>query len=421
MSKRIVIVGAGISGLSIAHFLSTFGSVQVLEKSEKPGGLIKCDIVSDNLFHKVGGHVFNAKNQEVLNWFWSHFDIENEFVKARRNAKILIHGKQIGYPIENFLYELDKKIIHSAINDFIEILSKGNQHKSEYENFESFLKGRFGETLYNLYFKPYNTKLWNTDLSEVPLEWLQGKLPMPNIQDILLNNILKQEENEMVHSTFYYPVQGGSQFIADRLAENINIVTGYSVDLIDYSNGKYIINGDLEADVVVYTGDIRKLHLILKVQDSKLEKSLKEVSSLPSNGTSNMLCECDDNDLSWLYIPEPFTKAHRIIYTGNFSPNNSKGTNRKTCVVEFSGKTDPEEMKQEIKKLPGNLSYLAHNYEPDSYIINKKDTPQKVEEVKKLLASRQFYLLGRFAEWEYYNMDKAIEAAINLSKSIMQL
>ncbi|MEJ7682717.1 MAG: hypothetical protein WKG06_33635 [Segetibacter sp.] len=33
--------------------------------------------------------------------------------------------------------------------------------------------------LYQLYFGPYNSKIWNTDISKVPLEWLDGKLPMP--------------------------------------------------------------------------------------------------------------------------------------------------------------------------------------------------------------------------------------------------
>lgn len=38
--------------------------------------------------------------------------------------------------------------------------------------------------------------------------------------------------------------------------------------------------------------------------------------------------------------------------------------------------------------------------------------------LKKRTEAKDFYLLGRFAEWEYYNMDVAIGAAIDLSKRI---
>ena len=35
--------------------------------------------------------------------------------------------------------------------------------------------------------------------------------------------------------------------------------------------------------------------------------------------------------------------------------------------------------------------------------------------IKKLIKPEGIYLLGRFAEWEYYNMDAAIGAAIDLN------
>jgi protoporphyrinogen oxidase len=106
MRKKAIVIGSGISGLSISRMLSDTYQVKIVEKADKAGGLIKCDRIDGNLFHRVGGHVFNSKNKEVLNWFWQHFEIESEFLSAKRKAKILLNDKLIGYPIENFLYEL---------------------------------------------------------------------------------------------------------------------------------------------------------------------------------------------------------------------------------------------------------------------------------------------------------------------------
>ncbi len=421
MQKAAVVIGSGISGLSISRMLSEKFDVKVLEKSAEIGGLIRCDRIDGNLFHKVGGHVFNSKNPTVLDWFWKYFDRSREFLQASRNAKILINDKLIGYPIENYLYQLSSEEIRAIISELLTIIKNGtgNNLPYSYDNFKEFLKAKFGNTLYNLYFGPYNTKLWNTDLSKVPLHWLEGKLPMPQIEEIIQSNILRKEEASMVHSTFYYAKRDGSQFIVDRLAESLDITSSYNVSAIAL-NGKnrIFVNNNISADVLVYSGDVRRLSSIININDDQLQAALQEVNDLPSNSTSNVLCETDSNDISWLYLPEKKFKAHRIIYTGNFSETNNEGTDRRTCVVEFSGKHDETEMIKELRLLPGNLKPLAFNYEPNSYIIQHADTRSKIKTLKKLLGNYNIYLLGRFAEWEYFNMDKCIEGAMKLSKEL---
>ncbi len=415
---KIAIIGTGISGLSIARMLQAEHEVVLYEKGERPGGLIKCERVNNCLFHKVGGHVFNARNEHVLEWFWSHFDRDNEFVKAKRNAKVFFNNAIIGYPIENYIYLFDKITVKKITTELLELQKKPKISPFEHDNFELFLQNSFGNTFYELYFKPYNKKIWQTDLSTVAMEWLEGKLPMPNLQEIIESNILREEEGNMVHSSFYYPKYGGSQFIVDRLKSGLTIQTEFEVSKIENIDGKLRLQDDQQYDKIIYCGDVRKLPDFCKkiLSDGGIDVSYLE--KLRSNGTSNLFCETDENDISWLYIPEDFTKAHRIIYTGNFSDSNNLGSERRTCVVEFSGKIDYGVMVEEIKKLPGNLKPLAFNYEPNSYVIQDKRTRTEIAKAKFLLEQRGIYLLGRFAEWEYYNMDKAIEAAFELHTEI---
>jgi len=417
--RKATVIGSGISGLSISRMLADRFTVNILERADKAGGLIKCDRIDGNLFHRVGGHVFNSKNQVVLDWFWKHFDRDTEFLKAKRNARILMNGKLIGYPLENYLYQLPENQMRMIVDELLDLLTKEKKNATEYDNFKDFLAGNFGKSLYDLYFGPYNSKIWNTDISKVPLEWLDGKLPMPQIKDTIISNILKKEESQMVHASFYYAKRDGSQFIINRLAEQQNIQLSYVVSSIGKEkNGAIAVNGSLQTDVLVYCGDVRQLASIINIEDKALQQALSAVTDLPSNGTSNVLCETDDNDISWLYLPEAKFKAHRIIYTGNFSSTNNEGSRRKTCVVEFSGKQEKELMLEELKNLPGNLTPLAFNYEPNSYIIQQKGTRDKIEHLKKLLSGYHIYLLGRFAEWEYHNMDKCIESAMALNTQI---
>jgi protoporphyrinogen oxidase len=410
---EIAIIGAGISGLSSARLLVEKGhSVTLLEAAEKPGGLIKCDIVSGGLFHLVGGHIFNTRIGRVAEWFWSHFDREKEFIKADRNARILMDGHMMGYPIENHLYELDPEVLKRIIHELMLLEGRGYRAPFSYRNFEEFLVGNFGETLYQIYFKPYNRKIWRKDISEISMDWLEGKLPMPDYREIILKNMLREGETEMVHSTFYYPRSGGSQFIADRLAMGLNIRFGIRVEAIEASGQGVRINGNAY-DALIYTGDIRLLNKLLLVEDAELSAGLESVRSLPSNGTSNLFCETDDTDVSWLYIPGAPSRAHRIIYTGNFSPENNPPGGRTTCTVEFSGKVSGAQMEKEIRDLPGNLKALDMHYEPSSYVIQTAGVREQIARIRSQLAKHRIYPVGRFAEWEYYNMDKAIESAMN--------
>lgn len=419
-TPHIIVIGAGISGLTVARLLQeAHFKVTVLEKEDQCGGLIKCKNIDGNLFHVVGGHVFNSKVQPVLDWFWGLFDKEKEFIKAKRKAAILLHNKVVGYPIENFIYELPEDKVINIVDDLLKLSTKGGSNASD--NFEDFLLYSFGKTLYDLYFGPYNRKIWQRDLSTIPLPWLEGKLPMPTIKNILLSNIQKKEESEMVHASFYYPIKGGSQFIIDRLAEGLTIQSSYEVLSIKKSENRILINnGEMSADYVIYCGDIRRLKDIVDVDDDNFSKATEAIKHLPSNGTTNALCETDDTDVSWLYLPEVQFKAHRIIYTGNFSPSNNANAEKKTCVVEFSGKQSLEVVKEEIKLLPGNLKMLAYNYQPNSYIIHQSNTNEDVAVLKERLSQHNIALLGRFAEWQYFNMDKCIESAMNLSKRIIE-
>lgn len=416
---KIAIIGAGISGLSIAHLLKEEHHVDVFEKKKDAGGLLHCARINGNLFHLVGGHVFNSKNKEVLDWFWKFFDRDNEFLSAKRNAKILLENKLLNYPIENSLYSLDEEISKKIIKEILELNAQEQKDAFSYPNFESFLEGNFGKTLFEIYFKPYNKKIWKRELSTIPLEWLEGKLPMPRYEETIIRNILRTDEENMVHNTFFYPKVNGSQFIIDRFSEGLNIITSKEIKKISKIDNKWVVNNFNDYDHVIYCGDVRELPNILDTENSPLKQFENRLSKLRSNGTSNILCECDENDISWLYMPGDETEAHRIIYTGNFSEtNNAVKKGRKSCVVEFSGNVSDEIMKEQIKKLPGNLIPIATNHQQNSYIIHNKDTKLLIDEVKESLNPIGISLLGRFAEWEYFNMDACIESSMKLEKKI---
>ena len=69
-----------------------------------------------------------------------------------------------------------------------------------------------------------------------------------------------------------------------------------------------------------------------------------------------------------------------------------------------------------MQRIPYHPKYLAHHYEQYTYPIQNSATRAMISELKKDLRKDNMFLLGRFAEWEYYNMDVAIGAALDLNK-----
>lgn len=410
--EKIIVVGAGISGLSIAHELSDRFEVTVLEKADRPGGLVKCDRVNGHLYHKVGGHVFNTKRQDVLDWFWKFFDKENEFTKADRNSVVSMEdGKWIPYPIENHAYMFNEDMMKGFIFDLV---SMAKAPKTEPKNFEDFLRTRFGETLYHVYFQPYNEKVWRRSLKHVPLSWLAGKLPMPTLEEMIYNNFKHIEEKAFVHSSFFYEKEGGSQFLANRLAEGLDIRYNVDVNSIVKTGNGWLVN-DMPCDKVVFCGNIKSLPAVLQGVDIDAHKDM--IDKLESHGTTSVLCEIDDNPYSWIYMPSRLHQSHRIICTGNFSPTN-RGNGVMSATIEFTDYISKEDILDNLKRIPLHPKYITHEYTEYTYPIQDEHTRPNISALKQVTEKAGLYLLGRFAEWEYYNMDAAMGAALDLNKRI---
>lgn len=432
--QKLAIIGAGVSGLTVARLLREKYEVTVYEKESTPGGLVRCNRLEDSLFHTCGGHIFNTKNESVMEFFQSIFDLNTEFIKADRNSSVIFENGEVAepeyhglfkkkslvfnpvpYPVENHVYMFKQDIQQRVINDLFSIKRK-QQSRREIKFFSTFLKNRFGDTLYDLYFKPYNEKIWQKDLSKIPLSWLEGKLPMPSPDDILLANFNHTAERQFVHSTFWYEINGGSQYLADRLAEGTNIIYDTEINEIEKTVDGWEINGN-KFDKVVFCGNIKDLPKILKGINT-LDDYEELIQRLPFNGTTSVFCEIDRNPYSWIYLPGTQHKAHRIICTGNFSPSNTAKNLKLTGTVEFTNYISKEDIDKELENMPMHPRYIGHVYNKYTYPVQDVNTREMIQELKTSLQKFGFYFTGRFADWEYYNMDVAMGAAMKTCKNL---
>lgn len=64
--------------------------------------------------------------------------------------------------------------------------------------------------------------------------------------------------------------------------------------------------------------------------------------------------------------------------------------------------------------MPLNPKYIDHKFNNFTYPIQDKNTRLMIKSLKDKLKTYGFYMTGRFADWEYYNMDAAIGASMDM-------
>ena len=98
--KRVIIIGGGITGLSVAWKLSGKGyEVTVIESDKLIGGLAK-SVKVENYFFDIGPHSFFSEDKEVFKKVMDLFEGEpSEMPYAKRSVKMLFKGKYINYPL----------------------------------------------------------------------------------------------------------------------------------------------------------------------------------------------------------------------------------------------------------------------------------------------------------------------------------
>ena len=114
--------------MSAAHFLKGRYEVIIFEKEGTPGGLIKCCRVNGNLFHTCGGHVFNSKRQDVLDWFDEEIDFLNYGNPMQELRMAISKSEDVKRLMLQMIQEMDLDIVDFRVeekeNDRIEVFTK---------------------------------------------------------------------------------------------------------------------------------------------------------------------------------------------------------------------------------------------------------------------------------------------------------
>lgn len=406
---KILILGAGVTGLSIAKLLQGKADVIVLEKESEIGGIAKTRTVEGVTYHTVGGHCFNSKYPEVMDFVFSLLPKE-KWHRTQRLSMIDMGGYEVPYPIEfsvKEIYRHDPELAYRITADFLTA-----DDTKTYTDLEDWFRKKFGNALCDRYFIPYNTKIWGKSPREMDYRWVQDKLPLPDKQEFF-KSLVDTNRDTMPHSSFYYPNTNNQKSLIDALADGLTIRCNEPVKEIKRTEeGKWIINGVYEADKIIST---LPLDLLPTYIQGVPEEILRQAGLLKYNRVSNVLWQSQPTPKTWTYHPSSDTIFHRYIHIGSFFAPAADYT-----ITECVGAHSFEEMVESGRKDPFLVRPLAHNVSERAYVVFDENRDKAVGAILEWLDSNGITSIGRFGRWEYYNMDICIKQSMETAQQILK-
>lgn len=163
-SPTTIVIGGGPAGLTAAYQLAKQGCHSIiLEQGDRVGGISRTETYKDYRFD-IGGHRFFTKVAEVQELWYEV--LENDFIKVPRLSRIYYKGKFFNYPIEPLNALVNLGIVYSFLSVYSYLKIKLRPLPVE-ENFEQWVTNRFGERLYQTFFKSYTEKVWGIPCTQI--------------------------------------------------------------------------------------------------------------------------------------------------------------------------------------------------------------------------------------------------------------
>ncbi len=426
---KIGILGGGLAGLSLGYFFHLKGyNFKILEKNPETSGLLRSVNIDGFTFDIGGSHIIFSKDKEILEFLVSL--LKTNIIKRKRNTKILYKGRYIKYPFENGLSDLPRQDNFECLYYFVQnLIAKERGLLKPPVNLKEWFYYTFGKGIAEKYLIPYNEKIWKFPLEEMSMVWVE-RIPQPPIEDIIKSSLGISTEGYTHQLYFYYPKFGGIQSLAKAFEESIkdNVITNFEVKKIKKEDGKWVVsNGkrEFEFDKLISTIPLQEL---FKTLENVTKEITKAVENLKFNSIITVGIGIDRpklNDFSWLYIPDREILTHRISFPSNYSPYVApEGKSSLLAEITYregdeisrmSDKEISERVLDDLDKLgiidKRDIICITVNRIRYAYVIYDLNYKENLRIIHKFLKDMGIDLVGRFARWDYLNMDAVVKQA----------
>ena len=366
--SRVIVVGAGMFGLTIAEQVATKLNLKVLvlDVRDHIGGNAYSyfDEETGIEIHKYGSHLFHTSNEKV----WEYINKFSTFNNYKHRVFANYNGNIYSMPINlhtiSQFYGRSLSPIEARQLIDLEVTKTSREEKS---SFKSEAYSKIGKQLYDAFFHGYTLKQWETDPAYLPAS-IFSRLPVRFNFD---SNYFGDKYQGLPNN--------GYSALFQNMISNKNISVSLKTDFFDYKD--FI---ESMSKLIVYTGPIDRFFnnsqgmLGWRTLDFELETH--DIDDFQGTSVVN-----------YVDLARPFTRIHEFKH---MYPERKHLENKTVVMKEFSRLAKPKD-------------------EP-YYPINAESDRKIIKEYRKMTESigNQVLFGGRLGSYQYLDMHMAIGSAL---------
>jgi len=436
MSERQdVILGAGLSGMTAAFTLQRAGEDQwqVYERESSVGGLARTMEVHGFRFD-YGPHILFTIDKEMEELIREL--LGDNFHAQERRAYIYHKAYDLytKFPFQAHLYGLPVQVVEECLVGLVEAVQAQARGEFDPQNYSEWMHGFFGKGIAEHLMIPYAKKIWTVDPSIMDFSWIGRRVPTPDVERIIRGALADEVEQVGATSNFWYTKVGGIEPLPTALGRRVrNVHLDMTAERIELPAKQVVFAG---GEVVPFDQLIFSLPLcyVPRFIPNLPPEVQVACEGLRYQGIFCINIGVDREAISekhWIYYYEDEVPFHRLSLPANFSPDCvPPGKSSIATEVAFSDVRPLDKDTAVEKTIDGliaaklitpddNIS-LVHTEEIlPAYIIYDLDHAKYVATIREYLGEYGIRTVGRFGEWQYFNMDHSMRSGKSAADRIL--
>jgi protoporphyrinogen oxidase len=440
--EAVVILGAGLAGLSAAYHLQEGGaSFGLYERETVVGGLCR-SLRHEGFTFDCTGHLMHFRRPEIKSLVERLMNqAGTELVAHQRRASIYSHGVFTDYPFQANTFGLPIEVVKECLMGFIEAWGRRNPaasaRRATPRHFGEWVVRTFGSGIAKHFMTPFNEKLWQRPLSELGCDWGGGWLiPVPSLEEVVQGALGLANRNMGYNPSFFYPREGGIQRYPDafarRVANGLHLgheltAINFSRRVVEFRNGRRVRYRQLISTI--------PLPELFRRADGLSAAVKRWVDGLVHVSVTNVNLGVDRPTIvpyHWIYFPEPRIPFYRVGFPSNLTPSVAP-PGQSLISVESSHRPErPANRTVAIEQAVSGLRAAGLLRADDritmrevveipyAYVIFNRKRPNLLAQLQRLLRGAGVRSIGRYGAWEHSSMEDAVRQGKEAAESILR-
>ncbi len=429
----IVVLGAGLTGLSAAYHLQDREETRVFEKEARPGGLCR-SVTSEGFTFDMTGHLLHLRRPEIRSLVESLLP-EDRFVRIDRRSFIHSHGRLTPYPFQVNLHGLPSEVVAECLTGFIEAAQSGAGSPGEGDpSFRAWVLRTFGAGIARHFMFPYNEKLWLTDLDDVTSDWVSWSIPRPTIAEVVEGALGISRKAFGYNPSFLYPKQGGISILPEALAARVRHVRcGVEAVRIDATRRTVTLGTgeSISWDRLISTLPLPRLIACTEGIGPEVASAAARLRHVAVVNINLGIDRVVHPDKHWIYFPDPEVVFYRAGFPASFTPEAAPpgcSSIYLEIAVRPEARVDVEALAARawrslceagiVRATDRVLTRVPLRINP-AYVIYDRARKDLLPRIHAALNARGIHSIGRYGSWYYNSMEDSLAEGRTLARTLL--